>query len=49
MHSLLPSADGNQRCHFYEKGGEIAALEVSIVLLQTGSAEKQFLATYINA
>ncbi len=47
--SLLPSADGDQRCHFLEKGGEIAAAELSIVLLQTRSAEKRFLATHINA
>ncbi len=31
------------------KDGETAAQEFSIVLLQMGSAEKHFLATYINA
>ncbi len=31
--SLLSSADGDQRCHFKEKGG-ITAAEVSTVLLQ---------------
>ncbi len=44
MHSQLPSADGDQQCHFKEKRGE-----VSIVLLQMGSAEKWLLATYINS
>ncbi len=42
MVSLLPSADGNQRCHFKEKGRQIAAPEVSMVLLQTGLAEEWF-------
>ncbi len=37
--NLFPSADGDQLCHFQEKGGEIAAPEVSIVLLQIGSEE----------
>ncbi len=41
--SLRPSAYGDQRCHFWEKEGEIK------ILLQTESAEKQFLHTYINA
>ncbi len=45
MHSQS-SADGDQRCDFKEKGVEIAAKEVSIVLLQVESAEKHFLATY---
>ncbi len=45
MVSLLPPADGDQRCHFKEKEGEVTAAEVSIVLLQTGSVEKWFLTT----
>ncbi len=47
--SPLPSADGDQWCHFQEKGGEITAPEVNIALLQIGSAEKRLFATYINA
>ncbi len=47
--SLLPFADRSQQCHLKEKGGDIAALEVSIVPLQKGSAEKEFIATHINA
>ncbi len=47
--SPLLSADGDQRCHFKEKSGEIAAPDVSIVWLgQMGSAEKWFSATYIK-
>ncbi len=34
------SVDGNQGCHSKEKGGEIAAPEVSTVLLQRGLQKK---------
>ncbi len=34
MVSPLPSADGDQWCHLQEKGGEIAAREISVVLLR---------------
>ncbi len=44
--SLLPSADGDQPVHFYEKEGETMAPKVSSVLLQTGPADKRFLATH---
>ncbi len=47
--SLFPSADDDQWHHFEEKMGEIAVAEVSIVRLQTGSAEKCFLVTYTDA
>ncbi len=45
-HYQLPSADGDQWCHF--KRREIVAAEVGVVLLQMGPAEKQCIASYIQ-
>ncbi len=45
--SLLPSAHGDQRCHFWEKRGEIAASQHCTVADEV--SRKTFLAIFINA
>ncbi len=49
MHSLLPSADGDQRCHFKERGEKSLQLKSAAVIADEVSRKMFFFATYINA